>query len=249
MREEENPLFVSRGALFLDREPGSLSLQWDSVTAPEVRRERVPRHANGRGNKARGVILVISYLNLNAGRTEETSQCRTALWSLLPACLPALLSSSQKPAIIHCPVCRTVVASRVYWWFPSGVMGLASARHRSVDSRRPRSGRFLMDIVGCLPLRWCIIVDDLAEAKASTRYLAPPHVLITARYYWDFKESVISERVMLPFRNGALSLPRAIRKSQSEREYNRGDLVQKSRTKISIFVLRFSNVLTFLYFE
>jgi len=53
-------------------------------------------------------------------------------------------------------------------------MGLASARHRSVDSRRRRSGRLLMDIVGCLPLRWCIIVDDLAEANASARYLAPP---------------------------------------------------------------------------
>ena len=84
--EKENPLFVSRGALFPAIESLALPLQWDSVTAPEVRRERVPRHANDRGNKARGAILVISYLN--AGRTEETSQCRTALWSLLPACLP-----------------------------------------------------------------------------------------------------------------------------------------------------------------
>lgn len=118
----------------------------------------------------------------------------------LPACCAAL-SPGQKPAIIHCPLRRTVVASRVYWWFPSGVMGLASARHRSVDSRRRRSGRFLMDIVGCLPLRWCIIVDDLAEANASTRYLAPPRVLITAQFSWDFKESVISNRIMLPFSN------------------------------------------------
>lgn len=113
------------------------------------------------------------------------------------ACLSAYraaLSPGQKPVIIHCPLRRTVVASRVYWWFPSGVMGLASARHRSVDSRRRRSGRLLMDIVGCLPLRWCIIVDDLAKANASAPYLAPPHALIIAQFYWGFKESVISER-------------------------------------------------------
>lgn len=119
----------------------------------------------------------------------------------LPACRAAL-SPGQKPAIIHCPLRRTVVASRVYWWFPSGVMGLASARHRSVDSRRRRSGRLLMDIVGCLPLRWCIIVDDLAQPNASARYLAPsrpPCVLITARFYCGFKESIISKTLMLSF--------------------------------------------------
>lgn len=87
--------------------------------------------------------------------------------------------------------------SRVYWWFPSGVAGLASARYRSVDSRR-RSGRLLMDIAGCLPLRWCIIADDLAVANASARYLAPPHTLIIAWVYRDFKESVISESRVLP---------------------------------------------------
>lgn len=128
-----------------------------------------------------------------AGHTEETSQCRTALWSL-PACLLACLPCN---AIAGPETSNNSLSiaphgggeSRVYWWFPSGVAGLASARYRSVDSRRRRSGRLLMDIVGCLPLRWCIIADDLAMANASARYLAPPRTLIIAWIYRDFKES------------------------------------------------------------
>lgn len=78
-------------------------------------RERVPRHANGRGNKARGAILVISYLNLNtvpAIRRRRLNAGRH-YGLCLPACLPACratLSPGQKPAIIHCPLRRTVVA-------------------------------------------------------------------------------------------------------------------------------------------
>lgn len=179
-------------------ESPALPLQWDSVTAPEVRQERVPRHANGRGNKARGAGDLGYFIPKPKRRPHGGDVSMPDGIMVASACLPACraaLSPGQKPAIIHCPLRRTVVASRVYWWFPSGVMGLASARHRSVDSRRRRSGRLLMDIVGCLPLRWCIIVDDLAEANASARYLAPPHVLITAQFYWGFKESVIYKRV------------------------------------------------------
>lgn len=136
--------------------------------------ERASRHAT---ETKRGAILVISYLNLNGRHTEEDVSMPDGIM-VASACLSANLScgaiagpETSNNSLSIAP--RTVAASRLYWWFPSGVVGLASARHRSVDSRRPRNGQLLMDIVGYLSLRWCIIIDDLAKTNALARYLAP----------------------------------------------------------------------------
>lgn len=56
--------------------------------------------------------------------------------------------------------------------FLPGVAGLASAPFCRLPSDLGADG-LLMDIVGCLPLQRCIIVDDLGESNASARYSAP----------------------------------------------------------------------------
>lgn len=110
----ENPPFEVRR--FPIRNPAHYRYNEIPLRCRKFEREGAPRHANGRGNKARGTILVISYLNLNTGRSSVRRRRLNAgrhYGLCLPACLPCNAITGPETSNNSLSIAPHTVAARV----------------------------------------------------------------------------------------------------------------------------------------